>query len=124
MKNIILTTLLTLISSCTTVEFVRKDLTPEKKGVLRYAPPSDTKQELKYKAEVNKKATEFCGTDYKITREYQALDESDSSVGVGTGFGFGASNTMIIGGSRPTRSMANFVEFSCEASATPLKNVH
>lgn len=101
------------LSSCTTVEFVRKDTTPEKKGILRYSPPSDEKQDAKYKAEVNKKASEFCGSNYKITKEYQALDEADSSVGVGTGIGFGGNSAILVGGSRPTRAMANFVEFSC-----------
>lgn len=103
------------LASCTTVEFVRKDTTPEKKAVLRHSIPSNPDKEVKYKAEVDKKANEFCGSPgYTITKEYQALDQADSNVGIGTGFGFGSSSSILIGRSTPSREMASFVEISCK----------
>jgi hypothetical protein len=112
-RNLILLLLL-LTSGCVSVEFVRKDLTPEKKAILRYSPPSSEKKDAEYREEVKKKASEFCGGDFQIVKEYQERDISDSSVGVGTGFGFGNHSSIMIGGSRPNTSMYNFVEISCK----------
>ena len=91
---------------------MRKDTSPEKKGVLRHSPPSNTEKAEKYKAEVSKKATEFCGGSFNITKEYQAREETGNSTGVGTGMGVGMGGIMIGGSSRST-SMYNFVEFDC-----------
>lgn len=102
------------VFGCTTVEFVRKDTSPQKQGVLRYSPTSNTKKEAEYKGKVNEKAQEFCGGPFTITREYQAREESSSSVGVGTGFGIGGRSSVLIGGSGPRHSMYNFVEFVCQ----------
>jgi hypothetical protein len=98
---------------CTSVDFVRKDLSPQKQGILRHSPTTDASKAEKYRQEVDKKATEFCGGKYHITKEYQAQDESNSSTGVGTGFGFGGGGIMV-GASSPNRSMYNFIEFSCD----------
>ena len=106
-------TLSAVLTGCTTVEFVRKDTSPTKQGILRHSPPSNAKQEKKYRAEVDKNATEFCGGKYKITKEYQAKDIDNTTTGVGTGFSFG-SGAIMVGSSTPNRSMYNFVEFSCE----------
>ena len=106
------------MSSCTTVEFVRKDITPQKQGILRYSPTSSPETENKYKTEVNKKAQQFCETDFTITKEYQAMGESKSSTGFGTGIGFGngggASSSIMVGTSVPSNSMYNYVEFICK----------
>lgn len=109
-KYISLVALLTL-HSCTTVEFVRKETSPERRAVLRHSPPSNEKRAAKYKAAVDKKATEFCGGPYTIAREYQALETSKSSVGIGTGFG--SSSSVIIGSSMPSRDLASYVEIVC-----------
>lgn len=101
-----------LITGCTTVDFVRKDFTPQKQGVLRYDPPSSEKSREKYRAEVDKKATAFCGGDYRITKEYQAREESGVSTGVGTGMSVGMGG-VFLGGSNRATTMYNFVEFAC-----------
>ncbi len=106
------------ICGCTTVEFVRKDLTPQKQGILRYSPPSNASREAEYKTEVAKKAQDFCGGDFQITREYQAMEESRSSVGIGTGFGIGRQSSVLLGGSGPRESMSNFVEFVCKSPSS------
>jgi len=112
-KNfLLLLLLLFLICGCTTVEFVRKDLTPTKQAILRYSPPSSAKSEAEYREEVKKQATEFCGGDFQITKEYQAREESGSSAGAGTGFSMG-SGTIFLGGSNRNTSMYNFVEVAC-----------
>lgn len=106
--------LLFLASGCISVEFVRKDISPEKKAILRHSPPSSAEREKEYREEVKKKATEFCNGEYQITKEYQAQDISDTSVGIGTGFGVGRHSSIMIGGSPPTTSMYNFVEVICK----------
>lgn len=106
--------LLFLISGCISVEFVRKDILPEKKAVLRHSPPSSSEREAEYREEVKKQATEFCSGEFQITKEYQARDISDTSVGIGTGFGIGSHSSIMIGGSRPTTTMYNFVEVTCK----------
>lgn len=100
------------LGGCTTVEFVRKDTTPEKKAVLRHTPPSDEKKAAKYKDEVNKKAHEFCGGDFNVTKEYQARQPTGSSTGLGTGVGLGMGGIML-GTSHQSSVMYNFVELSC-----------
>ncbi|AGH95813.1 hypothetical protein [Pseudobdellovibrio exovorus] len=111
--NLIFFALLTVfLSACSTVEFVRKDTAPTRQGVVRYYPTDDAEREAKYRADLNKKATEFCGGDFKITREYQALEEGRSSTGISTGFGVGA-GAIFVGGSNRGSTMYNYVEFSC-----------
>lgn len=105
-----------LITGCTTVEFVRKDLSPTKKGVLRFAPTSSESRQVKYREEVQKKATEFCGGGFEITKEYQALQETGRSAGVGTGFGVGFGGVGIATTNHGT-AMYNFVEFNCTSPA-------
>jgi hypothetical protein len=112
MKKLLL--FLFVLSSCTTVEFVRKETTPHKQGVLRFSPPSSESKEAEYKAEAANKAREFCGGDFTITKEYQTLDQSRSTAGVGTGFGLGGGFGMVLGGSGPSQTMYNFIEFSCK----------
>lgn len=112
MKYVIV--LLFILTSCTTVEFVRKDVTPQKQGVLRHSITSDEKKAAEYRAEVNKKAREFCGTDFTITKEYQAREEARSTAGIGTGFSIGRSSSLFIGGMGPSSSMYDFVEFMCK----------
>jgi len=102
------------VCGCTTVEFVRKDLTPHKQGILRHSPPSSGSREAEYRDLVNEKARQFCGGDFTIVREYQALDESRSTAGVGTGFGFGNRSSIIVGGAGPKQTMYHFVEFICK----------
>lgn len=104
--------LLPFLAACTTVEFVRKDLTPQKKAVVRFSPPSSPEREKDYKEELAKKASEFCGGPFEITKEYQAREESGGT-GVGTGVGFGA-GAIFIGGASPSSTMYNFVELSCK----------
>lgn len=106
-------TALLLFSGCTTVEFVRKDIAPEKKAVLRYVPPANEKKAAKYKDEVNKKAQEFCGGEFNITKEYQARQPTGTSTGVGTGIGLGMGGIML-GSSQESTAMYNFVELSCQ----------
>lgn len=117
MRLVFFSTFLFMVS-CTTVEFVRKDIIPQKQGILRYSPTSSAETETKYKSEVTKKAQQFCGTDFTITKEYQALSESKSSTGFGTGIGFGsgggASSSIMVGTSAPSQSMYNYVEFTCK----------
>lgn len=102
-----------LICGCTTVEFVRKDISPSKRAILRYLPPSNSNREAKYQEEVRKKATDFCGGDFSITKEYQAREETGSSTGIGTGFGVGMGGIMV-GGSNQNTAMYNFVEIECK----------
>lgn len=100
-------------SGCTTVEFVRKDFTPQRTAVLRYLPPSSPKRETDYRMEINKQATNYCGGAFNITKEYQAREETGSSAGLGTGFGIGNSGSIFVGGSDRTTAMYNFVELTC-----------
>lgn len=107
-------TFLFLMTGCTTtVEFVRKDLTPRKQAVVRYYPSSSAGSEAKYRAEVDRQAVIFCGGGYDITKEYQARDETGNSAGVGTGVGIGMGAVYLGGASRDT-AMYNFVEFACK----------
>jgi len=105
---------LLFLSACgTTVEFVRKDTSPRKQGVLRYEPYSDLKKEANARNELTKKANEFCGpAGFEIIKEYQAREESGTSRGLSTGIGFGSSAVFLGGGRRSTK-MYNFVEFQC-----------
>lgn len=113
MKRFVCLIIVGALCGCTTVEFVRKDVTPQKQGILRHSTTSNPKREAEYKEKVNEKAREYCGGDFQITREYEARDVSSSSVGVGTGFGFGRSSSVLVGGSAPTQNMYSFVEFTC-----------
>lgn len=107
-------TIFLLISGCTTVEFVRKDLSPSKQAVVRYSLPSNPSREAKYRAELEKQATNFCDGPFQITKEYEAREETGSSAGVGTGFGIGRSSSIFIGGSDRATAMYRFVEFVCK----------
>jgi hypothetical protein len=104
--------LILVFSGCTTVEFVRKDLTPKKQAVLRYSPPSSEKSEAKYRAKLNEQATSFCGGPYTVLKEYEALQDSGRSTGVGTGVGLGFGG-ILIGGSSQQQEMYHFVEIAC-----------
>lgn len=105
-----------VLSSCTTVEFVRKDTVPQKQAVLRYEPSNNANKEAKARNEVAKKAREFCAGDYEITKEYQARQNTGASTGVGTGLGIGMGGIMV-GASRDTSTMYNMVELSCKEGA-------
>jgi hypothetical protein len=102
-----------LLSGCTTVDFVRKDLTPKKTAVLRYSPQSSAKGDEKHKAKLSEQARGFCGGDFEITKEYEALQETGSSTGVGTGVGFGMGG-IFIGGANRNEQMYHFVEIACK----------
>lgn len=107
-------TLFFLICGCTTVEFVRKDFTPSKKGVIRHSLTSNPSRQAKYRELVNAEAKNFCGGEFEITKEYQAREETGSSAGVGTGVSIGRSSSIFIGGSDRSTAMYNFVEFICK----------
>ena len=111
--SLISLTLLILTSCSHTVEFVRRDTTPVKQAVVRYYPTDKAENEAKYREDLKKKATDYCGGEYTITKEYQARDESNTTTGVSTGFGFGNSAVMF-GGAGPRTTMYNFVEFACK----------
>lgn len=102
-----------LICGCTTVEFVRKDISPSKRAILRYSSPSNANREARYQEEVRKKASAFCGGEYKTTKEYQAREATGSSTGIGTGFGVGMGG-ILVGGSNQNTAMYNFVEVECQ----------
>ncbi len=114
-----LVTLLLILSGCTTIQFVRKDFTPEKKAVVRYPPQSKPGNEAKYRDELVKQAREFCGGPFQITREYQQLVESgDAALSTGVGFGgygYGhqPGSSIFLGGSAPSAVNRHFVEFTC-----------
>jgi hypothetical protein len=112
MKNLIFIFTLFLVTSCTTVEFVRKDTSPHKQGILRHAPTSSKEKEEKYRAKIDNAAKEFCGGPYQITKEYEAKAEMNVSTGLGTGFGFGH-GAFMLGSSTPSQQMYDFVEFTC-----------
>lgn len=114
MKQIGILSILLLLAGCTTVEFVRKDFVPHKQGILRHSVPSSAESQVKYRDEVNKNAREFCGGDFSILKEYEALDESRSAAGIGTGFGFGHRSAIMIASSNQNQMMYSFVEFSCK----------
>lgn len=103
-----------LLNGCTTVEFVRKDFSPRRQALLRYAPPSNEARSVKYRIELNKQAREFCGGEFETTREFQAREETGSSAGIGTGFGIGGSGSVFVGGSDRSTAMYNFVEIACK----------
>lgn len=116
MKKLLSLTFIFSLCGCTTVTFVRKDLKPEKKAILRYLPQSSEKNEAKYREKVASEAKTFCGGEYKITKEYQAREETGSSTGVGTGVGFGMGGIMLGGSSRNT-ALYNFIEIVCDPVA-------
>lgn len=107
-------TLFFLICGCTTVEFVRKDFTPIKKGVIRHALTSNPSRQAEYRELVNKEAKNFCGGEFEINKEYQAREETGSSTGVGTGVSIGRRSSIFIGGSDRSTAMYNFIEFVCK----------
>ena len=111
--SLLLLTLLFTFSCSHTVEFVRRDTSPQKQAVVRYYPTDTAEKEAKYREDLKKQALSYCGGDYTITKEYQARDESNSSAGVATGFGIGNSSVMF-GGAGPRTTMYNFVEFVCK----------
>jgi hypothetical protein len=104
---------LVLVSGCTTVEFVRKDFTPNKQATLRYPAQSSQIDDTKYRKKLNTEAIEFCGGEYIITKEYQAREVGSSAVGVGTGVGIGA-GSIFMGTTDRGSSMNNFAEISCK----------
>lgn len=110
----LLFTLFLLICGCTTVDFVRKDLTPTKQAVVRYSLSSSPSREAEYRTKLNRLATDFCGGEYQITKEYQAREETGSSAGVSTGFAIGRRSSIFVGGSGRATAMYNFVEFVCK----------
>lgn len=115
MKSLAFLTIL-MLTGCTSVDFVRKDLTPTKQAVLRYPPQSDADGEAKHRAELTKKANEFCGGEFKIVKEYEALENNNDSgvrTGIGTGFGMGGGAIFIGGSSGGSERMYHFVEIAC-----------
>ena len=107
-----------VLSGCTTVDFVRKDLTPEKRAIVRYPPQSKPESESKYRAELESEATEFCGGPYEITREYEQLTETPGTTGIGTGLGFGYGRRgfgtgLALGTSFPQERTYHYVELAC-----------
>lgn len=113
-SRILFLTFLLFFTGCISVEFVRKDFVPQKQGILRHSVPSSEEKAIKYRAEAEKQAREFCGGDFNITKEYQALDQAHTQTGVGTGFGFGRSSSVFIAGGAPSQVMYSFVEFNCK----------
>ncbi|MES2803544.1 MAG: hypothetical protein V4654_13705 [Bdellovibrionota bacterium] len=110
-----ITPVLLILCSCShTVEFVRRDTAPQKQAVVRYYPTDKPETEAKYREDLKSKATNYCGGEYTITKEYQARDESNTSAGVATGFGIGGNSSVMFGGSGPRTTMYNFVEFTCK----------
>ncbi|KYG63190.1 hypothetical protein AZI86_15925 [Bdellovibrio bacteriovorus] len=109
-----------LLCGCTSVEFVRKETYPQKQAVLRYQPSSKPNKEAKSRAELEKKAHEFCAGDYEITKEYQSRQNTGASTGVGTGLGIGMGGIMV-GASQDNSAMYNMVELSCKQSGTQVK---
>lgn len=105
--------ILFFISGCTSVEFVRKETSPQKKGLIRHSPTSDSEKTAKYRVKVNQAAKDFCGGEFNITKEYQALEESGSGVGTGVGFG-GSGSSIFFGGSNRGTTMYNYIEFNCK----------
>lgn len=104
---------LVLVSGCTTVEFVRKDITPKKQATLRYPSQSSQSDDAKYREKLSAQARDFCGGEYITTKEYQAREESSSAVGVGTGVGIGT-GSIFLGTSDRGSSMYNFTEIACK----------
>lgn len=103
-----------IVSGCShTVEFVRRDTSPVRQAIVRYYPTDKPDKEAKYREDLKKKATSFCGGEYTITKEYQARAESTTSTGVATGIGIGH-GAIMVGGSGPSTTMYNFVEFTCK----------
>ncbi len=111
--RLIMLIFLTLVSGCTTVEFVRKDFTPNKQAALRYPSQSSQSDDAKYREKLNLQAHDFCGGEYITTKEYQSREQSNSSVGLGTGVGIGA-GSVFMGTSDRVSSMYNYVEVSCK----------
>ena len=105
--------ILVIVSGCTTVEFVRKDITPNKQALLRYPSQSNQSEDIKYREKLKQQALEFCGGEYITMKEYQAREENISSVGVGTGFGVGT-GSVFLGSSGGGSSMYTYVEVGCK----------
>jgi hypothetical protein len=97
---------------CTTVEFVRKDLMPDKKAVLKYPTTDSDKKASKYQEKVQEKAMQFCGGGYEVEKQYQAREETGTSTGFGTGLGT-TNAGVLVGTSRSNTAMYNFVEIAC-----------
>lgn len=114
MQRLTILFVLIICSGCTSVNFVRKDFTPQKQAVLKYQATSDSNKDQKYKNKVDKEARQFCGGDFAITKEYQAREYTDTSSGVGTGFGVGFGGVML-GASQSDTAMYTFVEVACKA---------
>lgn len=104
--------ILLFISACTSVEFVRKETSPERKGLIRHFPTTDQEKAAEYRVKVNKAANDFCGGEFNISREFQAREESGSGVGTGVGFGSGG-GSIFLGGSNRGSTMYNYVEIIC-----------
>lgn len=111
--------LLVLFTGCaTTVEFVRKDLTPEKRATLRY--PAGSSKEQQYRDKLTEQARGFCGGEFKITREYEAREETGGSTGVGTGIGAGLGRHsgigvgLSLGTANRNTAMYHFTDISCQ----------
>ncbi|MFN8792163.1 MAG: hypothetical protein ACK5Y2_11975 [Bdellovibrionales bacterium] len=114
-RGVLLLAPLIFFAGCTTVEFVRKDISPRKQAVLRHWPASSPKEEKEYRDKIEAQAREYCQGDYQIEREYQAREETGSTVGIGTGYGVGMGG-VILGGGRQGTAMYNFIEVSCKTS--------
>jgi hypothetical protein len=108
------------ITGCTTVKFLRKDISPVRKAALMYPLPSSSEREKEYRNEFRDQAREFCSGDYYVIREYQERHPTGSAVGLGTGFGIGSHTGVIIGGTQMSSEVFTFVEIGC--GATPPAN--
>lgn len=106
--------LFVFIGGCTSVEFVRKDLTPQKQGVLRFVIASNPSRDAEYRLKAKEMAREFCGGDFEITHEYQAREESQTSTGVSTGVHISRSASIVLGASDRGTQLYNFIEFVCK----------
>lgn len=106
-----------VVAGCTTVDVVRREITPTKQLVVRYVPQSNPDKEAKRRDLVNQKAREFCGGEFHITREYEALEETGGStgVGIGTGFGYnrGFGTVFSVGTAARNTQMYRFVDIAC-----------
>ena len=80
---------------------------------MRYLPPSSDAREAEAREQITKQATAFCGGEFNITKEYQALSPRSSSVGIGTGFSTGGSSIIFSSANR-SETMYNFVELVCK----------
>jgi hypothetical protein len=115
-KNVYLILTTILVTACSTVEFVRKDFTPHRQGVFRSSTTASESRQAKDREEINQKAKEFCGGEFTVTKEYQALEPTRTTAGVGAGLGMGigTNSAFMLGSSTATERMFNFVEFVCK----------